>query len=95
MMTSEQIALLDSFTLDKFMFLIRKVRLADVKYLTWWFEATVQNPITSFWTVIFSTYGSVCLEFLQIVTSETILKEKQLYSFCKHGPCIFISCLLE
>ena len=39
-------------------------------------EVTVQNPITSFWTVTFSIYGSVCLEFFQAVTSQTMLKKK-------------------
>ena len=33
---------------------------------------TVQNCIKSFWTVTFSTYGNVCLEFFGTVTSETI-----------------------
>ena len=31
--------------------------------------------MTSFWTVTFLKYKSVCLEFFQIVTSETILKK--------------------
>ena len=34
------------------------------------------NPITSFWTVTFSIYGSICIEPFQSVTSEAILKKK-------------------
>ena len=56
-------------------------------------EVTVQNPITSFWTVTFSIYGSVCLEFFQAVTSQTMLKKKQSSSFLKHELTLFIRCL--
>ena len=31
--------------------------------LTLWLEVTGQSPLSSFWTVTFPTYGSVCLEF--------------------------------
>ena len=37
---------------------------------------TVQNPLASFWTVTFSTYESVCLDYFRTVTSETILIKK-------------------
>ena len=46
-------------------------------------EGAVQNPITSFWTVTFSTYGSVCLEFFETVTFEKKKKEETT-SFRKH-----------
>ena len=36
----------------------------------------MQNPKTSFWTVTFSTYWSVFLEFFHTVTSDTTLKKK-------------------
>ena len=52
-------------------------------------EVTVQNPVTSLWTVTFSTYGSVCLEFFLTITCETILQPP---SFWKHLLSIFISC---
>ena len=39
------------------------------------------DPITSFWTVTFSAYGSVCSEFFQTGTSETILKKKATVHF--------------
>ena len=58
------------------MFLIKKRRSADTKYLTLWLEVTVQNPIPMFWTVTFLTYRSACWEFcFRTVTSETILRK--------------------
>ena len=53
-------------------FLIQKRRSADVP---------VQNSITNFWKVTFSTYGSVCLEFFRTVTFETVLKNKAAVQF--------------
>ena len=55
-------------TTSHIMFLIRKRRSADVQYLlTLWLEI--------------STFRSVCLEFFQTVTSETILKKKATTQF--------------
>ena len=47
-------------------FLIKKRRSADT-----------ENLVTSFWTVTFSTYGSVYLEFFGAGISETILNNKR------------------
>ena len=44
-------------------------------------KVPVQNPKTSFWTVIFSTYESVSSEIFRTVTSETILKKKATVQF--------------
>ena len=44
-------------------------------------EGAVQNPITSFWTVTFSTYGSVCLEFFETVTFEKKKKKRKRLVF--------------
>ena len=52
--------------------------------LTLWLEVTVQNSLTGFWTVTFSIYGSVCLEFFGTVTFETIIEKKQPSIFRKH-----------
>ena len=57
-------------------FLIKKRRAADALYLTLRLEVAVQNSIMSFWTVTFSTHGSVRLDILRAVTSKTILKEE-------------------
>ena len=64
-------------------FLITKRRLADTQYLTLWLEVTVQNPVTSFWTVTFSPYRTICLELFRSVASEKkqaseILKKKAI-----------------
>ena len=37
--------------------------------ITLWLEVSVKNPVTSFWTLTFSTYKSICLELFQIITS--------------------------
>ena len=53
-------------------------------------KVTVQNPITSFWTVTFWTYWSVCLKFFQTITSETILKKKTTVHFFVHMNLVFL-----
>ena len=37
----------------------------------------IQNPVTSFWTITFSTYGSVFLGHFRAATSKAILKKKK------------------
>ena len=64
------------------MFLIKNRRSADSQYsLTKRLEKAVQNPTMSFRTITFSTTGSICSEFLQTVTSETMLEKKGTVQF--------------
>ena len=59
----------------------------------WWLflKATVQNRITSFWTVTFSAYGSVCFEFFAVtVTSETIFKKESNHPVFVNTKLVFL-----
>ena len=52
------------------MLLINQRRSADAQYLlTLQLEVTVENPVMSFWTVTFLTYGTACLECFRTVAS--------------------------
>ena len=55
-------------------FSLRRENIQDL--LTLWLEVTVQNLITSFWTVTFPIYGNVYSEFFWTVTPEIIPKKK-------------------
>ena len=71
------------------MFLIKRRWSAHVQYFALWLEATVQNPLMSSWTVAFSTYGSVSLEFFQTVFSE-INSEKSNHTVFKNIKSVFL-----
>ena len=66
------------------------LRTASLEHLLWLLlEVGVKNPITSFLTVTFSTYGSVCLEFLRTVFCKTILKKINRQVFVNMNFLVF------
>ena len=95
---SEQIYKTSQQKPSRIMFLIKielilKKQLFDAQILEAMIRITAQNHRMSFWTVTFSTYGIVCVEFFRQSLLKPCLCQKQSYSFREHKLIIFISCL--